>query len=79
MANIDLQASKIITTRQVADALGWPSQRARRWLVKTGAGVKRGGRIITTPSRLAENFPEVWREMIAGPELVADIGDFRVL
>lgn len=50
-------------TSDVADALGWDTQRARRWLQKTDAGTKRGGRVITTPDRLAAHFPEAFHEV----------------
>jgi hypothetical protein len=56
----------ILTTAQIAKRLGpdWDSQRARRWLTRTGAGTKVGGRVITTPRRLAQHFPELWDELV---------------
>jgi hypothetical protein len=37
--------------------------------------------VITTPSLLAENFPEVWRELMCSDavEVEADIGEMRIL
>lgn len=63
----------ILTTADVAEKLGWDTQRTRRWLVRTGAGTKVGGRVITTPSRLASHFPELLNE------IVFDLGDAREL
>lgn len=48
----------MITPAQVAQALGWPVRRARRRLLATGAGEKRGRRLVTTFPRLVERFPE---------------------
>lgn len=36
----------------------WSTERARRWMVKSGAGVKRCGRIVTTRERLLQHWPE---------------------
>jgi hypothetical protein len=64
---------KIITSRKLAEVLDnpsssdprdrWSPQRAARWLQSTGAGVKRGGKWITTPERLIEHFPEAFAEL----------------
>ncbi|MFM2416371.1 MAG: hypothetical protein RL385_1094 [Pseudomonadota bacterium] len=62
----------IITTDKVAAALGWSTKRARRWLLTTGAGEKRAGRVITTPTKLVEHFPEVWGAIASG---VSDTDD----
>lgn len=43
---------KIMGTAEVAKLLGWPTQRARRWLLRVGAGDMRAGRVVTTPGRL---------------------------
>lgn len=60
----------ILTTRDIADLLGWSTQRARRWLLRTGAASKRtglhgrrGGRYVTTWARLRASFPEVVRAL----------------
>lgn len=38
----------------------WTTRRARDWLKATKAGIRRGGRWITTRERLREHFPELW-------------------
>lgn len=50
---------KLLYARDIAALLGWQTQRARRWLRVTGAGVKRGGRFVTTLPMLLAHFPEV--------------------
>lgn len=66
-------SAAILTVGDVARKLGWDAQRARRWLQRSGAGVKRNGRIITTPTLLANHFPELLNE------IQFDIGDGREL
>lgn len=56
-------AQPVLTTDQVGRALGWSTRRARRWLLNTGAGEKRAGRVITTPGKLVAHFPEAWGEI----------------
>lgn len=63
----------VLTTQEVADALDWDTRRTRRFLQRTGACVKRGGRYVTTPQLLADNFPEVWQQ------IACDLGDGRSL
>jgi hypothetical protein len=61
------------STSDVAQALDspedpWDSQRARRWLKATKAGIQRGrgrGHWITTRERLRDAFPEAWIEIAA--------------
>jgi hypothetical protein len=48
-----------MTAADVAKILGWETRRARRWLQSTGAGVRRGGRWVTTRGRLLDHFPEL--------------------
>lgn len=55
--------AQILTTSDVAEALSWDTQRARRWLKRSGAGIKRGGRIVTTPVLLASHFPELYQQI----------------
>ncbi len=59
-----LDLPEIITADEVARALKWTTQRARRWLKRSGAGRKAGtwsrAPWITTPERLREAFPEAW-------------------
>lgn len=75
----ELTGELLITTAQVAAALNYPMpapstpearrtrdtsiQKARRWLIRTDAVVKRGNRWITTRHRLRAAFPEVWEEL----------------
>jgi hypothetical protein len=49
----------MFTAAEIAKLLGWETQRARRWLLRSGAGVKRSGRVICTPTSLAAHFPEI--------------------
>lgn len=53
-----------IEAARVARLLGWDTRRARRWLVRSGAGVKRAGRWVTTPQLLGQAFPEVLERML---------------
>jgi hypothetical protein len=55
---------KLFTAADIAALLTtdddvWSTLRAKRWLRRTGAGVKRGGRVITSLTRLRNHFPEV--------------------
>lgn len=54
-----------ITTSEVAVILEWTQERARDWLISSGAAVKRGTRWVTTPELLRRAFPEVWDEYLA--------------
>lgn len=65
----------IIHTNQLAKLLGdeYDTQRARRLIQRTGAAVKYGGRIVTTPRLVADNMPELWNE------LMLHFGDERLL
>lgn len=54
----------LIFTADVARYLGWSTTRARRWLLSTGAGVKRGNRVCTTPARLAAHWPEIFSAVV---------------
>lgn len=49
----------LLLAADIAKLLGWPTWRARRWLVSSGAGSKRCGRWVTTLGKLGEHFPEV--------------------
>lgn len=57
------QRPKLLGSADVAKALGWDTRRARRWLRRTGAGEKRGGRIVTTAAKLVAHFPEAYHEI----------------
>lgn len=59
---------KLLFSDDIARHLGWTTQRARRWLISTGAGAKRGGRVCTTPAKLAAHFPEVFDAVLAREE-----------
>lgn len=62
-----IELPAIIETPLLADALGegWDRRRAQRWLVRTGAGCRRGGRWITTPALLQKHFPEALEALTA--------------
>jgi hypothetical protein len=49
-----------ITVSEVARVLGWSYLKTLRWLRKAGAIVRRNDRLVTTPERLIEAFPEVY-------------------
>jgi hypothetical protein len=60
---------KLLGSREVADVMGWDTQKARRWLKRTEAGSQptgHRGRVVTTPARLAAHFPEVFQEVVLG-------------
>lgn len=44
----------------VAQIMGWNTQRARRWLLRTGAGEKRAGRVVTTLGKIQKHWPEIF-------------------
>ena len=58
----------IIDAAFVARALGWTTQKARRWLKSTEAGAKRGGRWVTTLSKLQTHFPEAMGSVLMGDD-----------
>lgn len=62
------QTPKLIDAATIAKILGWQTQRARRWLIKTGAGEKRAGRVVTTAQKLIAHFPEAFQEVMADVE-----------
>jgi hypothetical protein len=62
------QAPKLLFAADIARYLGWTTERARRWLISTGAGSKRGGRYCTTPGKLAAHFPEVFDAVLEREE-----------
>jgi len=58
------------TTDELADLLNeqaghnaWDARRVKRWLRRSGAGLKRGGRWVTTRDLLREHMPELWAEL----------------
>jgi hypothetical protein len=55
----------LISTRQVADILGWRVEKSRRWLIGAGLAVKLGGRWFTTREKLVETFPNVFHRIFA--------------
>lgn len=60
---------KYISTQTVADYLNspkdpWDGQRARRWLKRSGALVKKGRKYFTTPELLKNAFPEAWETVL---------------
>ena len=64
------------TIGDICDALGarWSARRVRRWLGRAGILERRFGVVITTPERLLEAFPELYRALI-GREISADLDD----
>jgi hypothetical protein len=61
-----------ITPKEVADILGWTMQKARRWMRNAKILEVRGGRLVTTPDKLRDAFPEVWSEMLDAAEARED-------
>ncbi len=55
--------TRILGAADVAKVLGWETRRARRWLCKSGAGRKVGGRHVATPASLLKHFPEAFEAM----------------
>lgn len=62
----------ILMSADIASMLGWSTLRARRWLISSGAGEKRGGRFITTAAKLAQHFPEVFDTMTSNRATTQD-------
>jgi hypothetical protein len=63
---------KILSAADVAKVLGWETRRAKRWLRKSGAGRKVGGRYVATPASLLRHFPEAF-EAMAGLTAEAEV------
>ncbi len=60
-----------LETDEVADLLNrvggknvWDSQKVRRWLQRSGAVRKVGGRWRTTRDQLRDAFPEMWEAVL---------------
>jgi len=51
------------TMTEIADMLGWRTERARNWLKRSNAVVKRNGRWVTTRRLLLATFPEILDEL----------------
>lgn len=71
---------KFFTSADVARCLTsegdpWDERRARRWLVSTGAGVKRGGQYIATRESLVKCWPELYAEIRAEEAEAAELQD----
>jgi hypothetical protein len=47
----------VLTTGELARALGWSVRRTRRWLCRAGATHRVGGRYVTTREALIAAFP----------------------
>jgi hypothetical protein len=52
-----------LETKDVAELMGWNTDKARYWLLREGAAKKRGGRWYTTASRLRAVFPEAFEAL----------------
>ena len=50
---------------EVAEVLGWPTWRVRRWLLREGACTRRGRYYYTCRSQLRRAFPHAADEVIA--------------
>lgn len=55
---------KVLGAADVARILGWQTRRANRWLRKSGAGRKVGGRLVTTPASLLRHLPEAFEAWV---------------
>ncbi len=55
-----------IEVSRIAEKLGWPTHRARRWLKRQDAVVKVGSRYYTTRGKLRAVFPDVFEELFIG-------------
>lgn len=55
----DLSRQVYISTKQIAELLGWRVERTREWLAREGALEKKGRHYFTTLSRLRNAFPEI--------------------
>lgn len=51
--------SAFLSVADIARVLGWRTERARRWLLRSGAAIRIGGLWYTTPERLRSEFPEL--------------------
>lgn len=51
--------SAFLSVADIAKVLGWRTERARRWLLRSGAAIRIGGFWYTTPERLRSEFPEL--------------------
>jgi hypothetical protein len=60
-----LLAGMPVTAGEISDNVpGWPTQRMRRWLKRTGAGEVRGNRVVTTMPKLTAHFPELANALV---------------
>ena len=58
-----IELPKVIFVNDVAKAIGWSTQRTRRWLKSLGAVEKRGNKWVTTKTRLKLALPEAYEAM----------------
>jgi hypothetical protein len=61
----EVKLPKIIEAKHVAQVLGWPTYKARRWLLRSGAARKIGSRWVTTAANLMAHFPEAFQAAVA--------------
>lgn len=57
-----------ISTKTIAEALGWTTERARSWLIRGNAAFQVGSRWYTTRDRLLAAFPEILEALPPNPE-----------
>ena len=48
--------------------LGWRTERAKRWLRREGAAVKKGAHWYTTDRLLVRHFPEAFEHLVLEAE-----------
>jgi len=54
---------RVLSCADVAQLLGWRTERARRWIRRHDIGFQVGSRWFTTPTKLRDAFPEVYTEI----------------
>jgi hypothetical protein len=55
--------NRLISSVDVSKLLGWSVQRARRWLMREGLGIRIGSRWYTTRTRLRDTFPDLAEDL----------------
>lgn len=62
---------RVLYARDVAQLLGWRTERAHDWMLRNGIATKepKGRRYYTTATRIRDAFPDI------AEELVMDVGE----